>query len=116
MTQTELNVSVRRLGAASVMDIEGEVTTTAESALSDAFTEAASDGVGIVILNFAGMEYMNSGGIGLIVTLLIRANRQNVRLVAVGLNEHYQHIFELTRLDEAILIYADESEALKAKN
>ena len=59
---------------------------------------------------------MNSGGIGLIVTLLIRANRQNVRLVAVGLNEHYQHIFELTRLDEAILIYTDESEALKAKD
>lgn len=49
MTQTELNVSVRRLGIASVMDIEGEVTTAAESALSDAFTEAASDGVGVVI-------------------------------------------------------------------
>jgi hypothetical protein len=31
-----------------------------------------------------------------------------------GLNEHYQYIFELTRLNEAIGIYASESDALAA--
>ena len=57
---------------------------------------------------------MNSSGIGLLVTLLIRANRQKQRLLAYGLNEHYRHIFELTRLNEAIAIYDSEAAALAA--
>ena len=66
------------------------------------------------MLNFGGLEYMNSGGIGLLVTLLILANRQGQRLVAVGLNEHYRQIFELTRLNEAIGVYDNEAAALAA--
>ena len=55
---------------------------------------------------------MNSGGIGMLVTLLVRAGRQRQQLAACGLSEHYREIFELTRLDEAITIYADEASAL----
>ena len=36
------------------------------------------------------------------------------RLLACGLNDHYRQILELTRLDEAISIYANEAEALAA--
>ena len=54
------------------------------------------------MLDFGGLEYMNSSGIGLLVTLLVRANRNQQRLLAYGLSEHYRQIFELTRLDEAI--------------
>lgn len=67
-----------------------------------------------VVLNFAGLKCMNSGGIGLLVTLLIRAKRVNQRLLACGLSEHYQQIFELTRLNDAIGIYPDEAAALRA--
>jgi anti-sigma B factor antagonist len=67
-----------------------------------------------IILNFSDLEYMNSSGIGLLVTLLIRANRQNQRLLAYGLSEHYRQIFELTRLDEAIMIYENEEASLAA--
>ena len=48
---------------------------------------------------------MNSGGIGLLVTLLVRAQRGGVRLLASGLSEHYREILSLTRLDEAIEIH-----------
>jgi anti-sigma B factor antagonist len=57
---------------------------------------------------------MNSGGIGLLVTLLVRANRAKQRLLACGLNDHYRQIFELTRLDEAISIFDTEADALAA--
>jgi anti-sigma B factor antagonist len=57
---------------------------------------------------------MNSGGIGVLVTLLIRAKRRRQRLVAVGLSDHYRHIFELTRLDEAIQVFATDDEARRA--
>ena len=67
-----------------------------------------------VVLDFSGLEYMNSGGIGLLVTLLVRANRQKQKLLATGLNEHYRQIFELTRLDEAIVIFGDVDAAVAA--
>jgi len=98
----------------SVIDIHGEINAFAENALMDAYTNASSDGARNIILNFDGLEYMNSSGIGLLVTLLILAKRQNQRLLAFGLSDHYQQIFELTRLNEAIGIYASEAAALGA--
>jgi anti-sigma B factor antagonist len=113
MPEARIAMNVRTVNsAASVIDIEGEVTSFCENVLMDAYTQATSDGAKAVVLNFAGLEYMNSGGIGLIVTLLIRANRQGNRLVAIGLNDHYRQIFGLTRLDEAITIFDDEAAAL----
>ena len=67
-----------------------------------------------VILNFDGLEYMNSSGIGLLVTLLVRANRMHQKMLACGLSEHYRQILELTRLDEAISIHEDEAAAIAA--
>jgi anti-sigma B factor antagonist len=80
----------------------------------DAYTQATSADAKNIILNFSGLDYMNSSGIGLLVTLLIRANRQKQRLLAAGLSEHYRQIFELTRLNEAISIFPTEEEALAA--
>ena len=97
----------------SVIDIRGEVTAAAENALMDAYTQAGSQ-VRAVVLNFTDLVYMNSSGIGLLVTLLIRINRQKQRLLAYGLSDHYRQIFDLTRLDEAIGIYGGETEALAA--
>jgi len=98
----------------SVIDIRGDVTTASEHALSDAYAKASGPTTRAVVLNFSGLEYMNSGGIGMLVTLLVRANRQRQRLLAYGLSDHYRQIFELTRLDEAIAIYADEPAAVAA--
>lgn len=110
-----VNMTIRELNKmATVIDIQGEINAFAESVLMDAFTQATSSGAKAVVLNFSGLEYMNSSGIGLLVTLLIRANRQKQRLLAVGLSDHYKQIFELTRLNEAIHIYDSESEALVA--
>ena len=113
MPQANVTMTVRKVNArASVVDIKGEITAFAENALMDAYTQAGGECVRAIVLNFSELEYMNSGGIGLLVTLLIRANRQKQRLLAFGLSEHYRHIFELTRLNEAIGIYTTEAEAL----
>ena len=117
MTQSKVIMTVRKpSGSTSVVDIRGEVNADAENILVDAYTEASTTGVRAIILNFTHLEYMNSSGIGLLVTLLIRVNRQGQQLMAFGLSEHYQHIFELTRLNEAIPIYETEAETLAAVN
>ena len=78
----------------------------------DAYARASGEGVKAIVLNFAGLDYMNSGGIGLLVTLLVRAQRQHQRVLAYGLSDHYRQIFELTRLDEAVGIHDTEADAL----
>ena len=114
MPQANVTMNVRRAGAANVIDIEGDVTAFAEQVLNEAYAQASANGVKTIVLDFSKLAYMNSSGIGLLVTTLIRANRQGQKLLACGLNEHYRHIFELTRLNEAIGIYASEREALAA--
>lgn len=117
MTQAKVTMTVRKAGgSASIVDIQGEVTGFAENALMEAYTQASTGGARAIILNFSGLEYMNSSGIGLLVTLLIRVQRHNQRLLAFGLSEHYRQIFELTRLNEAIGIYDTEADALAAVN
>lgn len=95
-----------------VIRVTGDVTADRE-ALSDAY-ERAAPGARVVALDFTELEYMNSGGIGLLVTLLVRARRHKVALVAFGLTEHYRQIFELTRLDEVIRVHDDETALLAA--
>ena len=107
-----ITMDVRRVGEkTAVVDIRGEVTAACEPVLMSAY-EAAGSATSKLVLNFGGLEYMNSGGIGMLVTLLVRANRQHQQLAAYGLSEHYREIFELTRLDEAITIYDSEESAL----
>ena len=115
MPQANVSMSVRTVGdTVSIVDVQGDVTVFAENALMDAYTRASASGARALILNFSEMEYMNSGGIGLLVTLLIRINRQKQRLLTYGLSEHYRHIFDITRLNEAIGVYDTEAEALNA--
>ncbi len=98
----------------SAIDVRGDVTAASEGALMDAYGRASGPRTSSIVLNFAGLDYMNSGGIGLLVTLLVRAKRQKQRLLASGLNQHYRQILELTRLDEAIEIFPSEDEAVSA--
>jgi anti-sigma B factor antagonist len=115
MFKTNVSVEVRKVNpAASVIDIRGLVTAAAEDLFLAAFEQASEGGISNIIMNFEEMEYMNSSGIGLLVTFLIRARRSGKRLMVVGLNEHYRNLFDLTRLNEAVEIFDTEAEALAA--
>jgi anti-sigma B factor antagonist len=113
MPQAKVVMNVRLINATvSIIDIQGEVSAFAEQVMMQAYAEASTAKTRTIVLNFTGLEYMNSSGIGLIVTLLIRVNRQKQRLIAYGLSDHYRHIFNLTRISDAIHIYNSEAEAL----
>jgi len=115
MAEATATLDVRQVNErASVLDIRGDLTAGSEQVLMDAYARAGDDRGRAIILNFTELGYMNSGGIGLLVTLLVRTNRQRQRLLAFGLSDHYRQIFELTRLDEAIGILEDEKDALAA--
>jgi anti-sigma B factor antagonist len=113
MYQTQTAMSVRKAGdQASIIDIRGGMTAAAETALLDAYAQASAGAARAVVLNFSDLEYMNSSGIGLLVIILKRAERDGHRLLAFGLNAHYRRILELTGLNDFIQIYGTEAEAL----
>ncbi|MCB8985926.1 MAG: STAS domain-containing protein [Ardenticatenaceae bacterium] len=97
-----------------VIDVQGDLTAQSEDTLMAAYNTASQSGAKAIIVNFEGLDYMNSSGIGLLVTLLIRVQRQKQRLLAFGLTDHYQQIFALTRLNEAIGIFESEDAAVTA--
>ena len=107
-------IGLDRVGSAAILRIAGDVTSASEGDLMAGFSRAIDDGATAVILDFSGMEYMNSGGIGLLVTLLVRAQRSGARLLAAGLSDHYRQILSLTRLDEAIAVHDSEAAAIAA--
>jgi len=113
MPEASISTAVRQIAAgAAVIDIDGQITGFAENVLMDAYTQATKTGAKIVLLNFTNLDYMNSSGIGLLVTLLVRTQRKGQRLAAFGLSDHYREIFQLTRLDEVITVHDDEATAL----
>jgi anti-sigma B factor antagonist len=117
MPEAQVKMKVRRAGdSASIIDVEGELTAFAEAVLMDAYNQASDGQVRAIILNFEDLEYMNSSGIGLLVTLLIRINREKQTLMTYGLSDHYRSIFQITRLDDAIAIHDSEEEAVRAAN
>ena len=70
---TQLSATVRKLPAdASIIDIRGDITGQAEEILMTAYGQASQGGTKTIILNFEALDYMNSSGIGLLVTMLIR--------------------------------------------
>lgn len=114
MTEVSMPLEVRAAGpGVNVIEIGGEITRDSEQALQDAY-ERAADGAQVIILAFERLEYMNSSGIGLLVTMLVRAKRNRQRMLACGLSDHYRQIFELTRLDEVISIHETEDAAVAA--
>ncbi len=115
MTESPTTFAVQEIsGSTRVIDISGDITAQSEDVLMDAYGRANQKGVSAIVINFSGLDYMNSGGIGLLVMLLVRAQRQHQRVIAFGLSDHYRQIFELTRLDEAVSIHDTEEAALGA--
>jgi len=101
-------------GGVSVIDVQGEITGFTENEMVQAYTQAVQPGVGIIVWNFNQLDYMNSSGIGLLLTLLIRARKQGVRMCAYGFNEHYMRVFEMSRLNEAIQLFEIEEDVKKS--
>lgn len=84
--------------------LSGSIDRDAATTLDQAYGAAAGTGATAVELDFSAVQYINSTGIALIVGLLGRARADSRSVLASGLTQHYQHIFEITRLSDFITI------------
>lgn len=110
---TEFSSEVRVEGETAVLDLHGDVDRSAGELLDAAFDQAAATS-STVLLDFSDVDYINSTGIAVIVGVLARGRAAGKQVWACGLSDHYQEIFEITRLSDFMTIYADEDAALAA--
>lgn len=96
----------------AVIELHGEINGFAEETLNTAYAQAESERPEAILLNFADVDYINSTGIALIVSLLARARTAHRQLLSCGLSEHYVEIFNITRLADFMAVYPDEEAAL----
>ena len=112
MAVRHLEAGVRQERGGVVLDLRGEINSFAQEALDAAYAEAESNDPEAILLNFEGVDYINSTGIALIVGLLAKARVSKRRLVAYSLSDHYVEIFEITRLSDYIGVFPDEESAM----
>ena len=112
MANKPLEATVRQESHAAVITLRGEIDSFGEETLNQAYDAAERLGQPAVLLNFTGVDYINSTGIALIVGLLARARKSGRRLLTSGLSSHYVEIFQITRLSDFMSLYPDEATAL----
>jgi anti-sigma B factor antagonist len=112
MQTKALEAYVRHLDDSAIIDLSGEIDGFAEQVLNETYEEAESKNPSSILLNFSNVDYINSTGIALIVSLLSRARKSQRKITSFGLSDHYVEIFHITRLADFMGIYPDEASAL----
>src|SRR6059058_5673123 len=112
MAAKSLEAQVRHQPRVAIIDLHGEINAFAEDVLNKAYAEAESRRAEVILLNFSDVDYINSTGIALIVSLLARARKSKRKLLACGLSQHYVELFQITRLVDFMSVFADEASAL----
>lgn len=112
MPDNVLTATVRHSNGVTIIDLKGEINAFGDAAINAAYAEASAAKPHALILNFSGVDYINSTGIALIVGLLAQARKGGQKLITTGLNSHYVEIFQITRLSDFLNIQPDEASAL----
>jgi anti-anti-sigma factor len=111
--KTTCEARVRPLTGGAIIELTGDIDGTAADVLTAAYDQAMSGGgTATIVLDFAGVGYINSTGIALIVSVLARARSQRSKVVASGLSAHYREIFDITRLSDFIELFPDLDHAV----
>lgn len=112
MSSEQFKAIVRQQATVAIIDLHGDLDDFAEAALNRAYNEAVDQGVQAILLDFSRVDYINSTGIVLLVELLTQARKTQRRLLACGLNDHYQEIFRIAHLPDFITIFPDATSAM----
>ncbi|OPX91756.1 MAG: STAS domain protein [Pelotomaculum sp. PtaB.Bin013] len=64
-----------------------------------------------VVLDFAGVDYVNSAGLALLIGLVRRCRASGCPVGAVNLSAHYRKIFHMVGLNDYITVFDGEDAA-----
>jgi anti-anti-sigma factor len=102
----------RQVGDAAVVDVAGDVDLNCSHLFQQKLLAVLDGSPSKMIVNLAGVSYMDSSGVASLVKVLSRARKGGCALMLVGLQARVRSVFEITRLDTVFTIKATEQEAL----
>jgi anti-anti-sigma factor len=115
MSNADITISIRDSeSGVTVLDLAGRLTGRAENPLLDAHIRVSSQRARTVVLNFAGLEVMDGGGLSLLVVFSTWTDRKGQRLTAYGLSTRCRRIFEELGLGSRIRVYSTEAAAVRS--
>ena len=85
-----------------VLKLEGDLDIEATEVIEDTITPDISNETSSVELDFENIEFVDSSGIGLLITLVSSLKDQNRNPTIVNLKEDVKLVFELLQLDEIL--------------
>jgi len=110
----EIDINIVRNGNVSVVHVKGDIDLRSSPELRAAILDLYEKrGQEKVVLDLAGVKYIDSSGIASLVEGLQEAKKRNAKFVLCALNDAPRHVLELTRLTKVFEITGTVDEALK---
>ena len=111
----ELDLKERQAGDVSILDLTGEVRIGEGSiVLRDAIRGLADKGQNKILLNLAGVKYMDSSGVGELIANYTTVTRNGGQLKLLNLTDRIQNLLVITKLLTVFDAFEDEGSALKS--
>ena len=109
----ELNISERQAGDVTILDMSGKVTIGEGSvALRNTIRRLVGEGKKGILLNLADVGYVDSSGIGELVSSFTAVNKEGGSLKLLSLTQKIQDLLAITKLLTVFDTFDDEGEAL----
>ena len=106
-----LNVTSRIVDGVMVVDIAGELSRRASS-LSNPLKELLADGRSSLILNLSALSYVDSSGLGQLITVWTSIGKRGGQFILLLPSPHVRKQLEITKLDTVFAVVKDEAEAI----
>ena len=111
----ELNISERQAGDITILDMDGKVTIGEGSvALRNAIRRLLGEGKKKILLNLGRVGYIDSSGIGELVSSFTAVNKEGGTLKLLNLTQKIQDLLAITKLLTVFDTFDNEGEALSS--
>ncbi|HEX8650492.1 MAG TPA: STAS domain-containing protein [Pyrinomonadaceae bacterium] len=111
----ELDIRERQAGDVTVLDMNGKITIGEGSvALRSAIRRLLEEGKKKILLNLGGVGYMDSSGIGELVSSHTAITKEDGQLKLLNLTDKLESLLAITKLLTVFDVYENESEALNS--
>ncbi len=110
-----LEISVRRVENVAVVDLSGRITLgEASGRLRDTIKDLITNNGKEILLNLAGVTYMDSSGLGELVGAFATVSNRGGKLKLLGLQPRLYELMHITKLYSVFEIFTDEAPAVRS--
>jgi anti-anti-sigma factor len=110
-----MQIVERQVGNVVILDLQGRIPGgEGEKAIREAVNRLAGSGPANILINFAGVSYLDSSVVGEIVRTLATVSRTGGKLKLLNLPERVKRLLSMTRLITIFEIHESEDEAVRS--